>query len=100
MKTTIYSVQPHFQTSHNPEVDWQQEEIEELKQKNRELENANHYLTIEKDHVNIMLNAISDAYRDLMQQKTKCETELAACQNKLYQLENAPKKQKQHIPAV
>ena len=58
MKTTIYSVQPHFQTSRNPEVDWQQEEIEELKQKNRELE------------------------------------------NKLYQLENAPKKQKQHIPAV
>ena len=39
MKTTIYSVQPHFQTSRNPEVDWKQEEIDKLKEKNSELEN-------------------------------------------------------------
>ena len=68
MQTTIYSIQPHFQTSRNPEVDWQQEEIDELKKKNLRLERE--------------LHAVRNVYWDLRQKNEELENNLIELRQK------------------
>lgn len=97
MKTTIYSVQRHFQTSRNPEIDWQQEEIQQLQAKNQaltaELQQREQELELYKRNVvqmpgNPQIDRQREEIEELKAKNQRFEDRLFQCFSKLEMAES------------